>query len=190
MAMSGGGDNSMLAEINVTPLVDVMLVLLIIFMVTVPMMEQGVDVDLPRAEAKALNPDDKKLTLYIDDQRRIYLGQTFVPFSKLEEKLKHNERLQVEKEVYLRADRGLPYGLVVKIMAMAKTAGIDKVNIITEEAAGNDRGAETPAGFTTDQAGAPKTAVKTLGETVKTLGETKTLGKKGGAKAGPSKGGS
>ena len=143
----------MLADINVTPLVDVMLVLLIIFMVTAPMIEQGVDVDLPRAEAKALDPDTKKLTLHIDDQRRIYLGRIFIPFSKLSDKLKYNERLQAEKEVYLRADRGLPYGLVVRVMALAKTAGIDKVNIITEGAPGKAQGAESEAGYTGDQLG-------------------------------------
>ncbi len=170
MAMSGGGDGTMLADINVTPLVDVMLVLLIIFMVTAPMIEQGVDVDLPRAEAKALDPDEKKLTLHIDDQRRVYLGRVFVPFSKLGDKLKHNERLQAEKEVYLRADRGLPYGLVVKVMALAKTAGIDKVNIITEGAPGKDRGAESEAGFTAAQIGAKGAAKGAAGEADKKQG--------------------
>lgn len=154
MAMSsGGGDNSMLADINVTPLVDVMLVLLIIFMVTAPMIEQGVDVDLPRAEAKSLDPDEKKLTLHIDDQRRVFLGTIFIPFSQLKDKLEHNERLKQEKEVYLRADRGLPYGLVVKVMALAKQAGIARVNIITEGADGKDNGAETEAGYTFGQIG-------------------------------------
>lgn len=153
MAMGGGSDGSMLADINVTPLVDVMLVLLIIFMVTAPMIEQGVNVDLPQAAAKALDPDEKKLTLHIDDQRRVFLGRVFIPFSELEAKLKHNERLRIEKEVYLRADRGLPYGLVVKVMAMAKNAGIDKVNIITESNEGTARGAETQSGFTNEEVG-------------------------------------
>ena len=150
---SGGDDGSMLAEINVTPLVDVMLVLLIIFMVTAPMIQQGVDIDLPQAEAKALDPEDKKLVLSIDDQRRVFLGKTFIPFTQLADKLQHNAKLQAEKELYLRADRGLPYGLVVQIMAIAKNAGIDKVGMITEGVPGTLGGAETPAGYTSEQVG-------------------------------------
>jgi biopolymer transport protein TolR len=161
MAMGGGNDDgSMLAEINVTPLVDVMLVLLIIFMVTAPMIQQAVDVDLPRAEAKTLDPEQKRLVLSIDDQRRVYLGRTFIPFSQLADKLKYNEKLKVEKELYLRADRGLPYGLVVKVMALAKQAGIDRVNMITEGAPGKDKGAESESGYTNEQSGGEQAGKK------------------------------
>jgi len=137
----------MLSEINVTPMVDVMLVLLIIFMVTAPLIQQGVDVDLPKAQAQDLQAEEKKLVLHIDQLRRVYLGKTFIPFSQLADKLKHNAKLQADKELYLRADRKLPYGLVVKIMAMAKLAGIDNVGMITDAAEGPERAAEDEKGL-------------------------------------------
>ncbi len=148
MGMGGGQGGPMLSEINVTPLVDVMLVLLIIFMVTAPMIQQGVDVDLPKAQAQDLQADEKKITLSVDRIRRIYLGKTFIPFSQLAEKLKNNAKLQADKELYIRADRELPYGLIVKIMAIAKLAGIDRVGMITDSADGPEAGAENEQGIT------------------------------------------
>jgi len=133
MAMQHNNDSgSMLAEINVTPLVDVMLVLLIIFMVAAPMIQQGVEIDLPKAQANALEAEESKMVLSIDSKKNIILGGHPVPLSELAEKLQYNEKLKADNELYLKADQTLPYGLIVQIMAMAKAAGIENVGMITE----------------------------------------------------------
>ena len=119
-------------DINVTPLVDVMLVLLIIFMVTAPMLQQGVDVDLPDAKAQAIPDDEGKLVLTVTKDHRYFIGRAEVKLADLSDKVKTNAKLQADKEVYLHADKALPYGDVVEVMAILKDSGIDKLGMISE----------------------------------------------------------
>lgn len=131
MGMNTGKDRGAISDINVTPLVDVMLVLLVIFMVTAPMMQQGIKLDLPKAKAQNLPGSENKILISIDASRKVYLGKTEIPIERLEEAIKNNERIRSEKEVYLYADRTLPYGFVIKIMALLKDAGAENVGLVT-----------------------------------------------------------
>jgi biopolymer transport protein TolR len=135
MAMSGGKGapgRTTMSEINVTPMVDVMLVLLIIFMVTAPLIQQGVKVNLPETRAAPVESNEKKLVLSIDASRRVFLGDVEIPLDDLEEKLKTNAKAQADKEVYLHADKEIPYGVVVEVMAAAQRAGIANLGMITD----------------------------------------------------------
>jgi biopolymer transport protein TolR len=134
MAMSAGGgrETGTLADINVTPLVDVMLVLLIVFMVTAPMIQTGVDVDLPDAKAQTVPDDSGKLIVTMTKDKRVFIGRMEIPFTEVEDKLKSNAKLQADREVYLHADTNLAYGDVVKVMAAIKLAGGEKMGLITD----------------------------------------------------------
>jgi biopolymer transport protein TolR len=133
MAMStSGGGGGMLTEINVTPLVDVMLVLLIIFMVTAPMLQTGVDVNLPEAKAQTIPDDEGKLILTITKDKRVFLGKLQIGWDDVETTLKNNAKLNADRELYLHADKMLYYGDVVKIMAAVKQAGVDKLGMVTD----------------------------------------------------------
>ena len=132
MATDTGGGRRAMTDINVTPLVDVMLVLLIIFMVTAPLIQSGVKVDLPRASAQQMEHAEEKLVLTITRDRRIFLGDTQIAPDDLEAKLSTNARVQKDKELYLHADRSLPYGQVEEIMATARRAGVESLGMITE----------------------------------------------------------
>jgi biopolymer transport protein TolR len=135
---TGGGGRQTLSEINVTPLVDVMLVLLIIFMVTAPLIQQGVEVNLPEARAKAVDAEEQRLVLSIKADKSIWLGTTGdparVPYAALEERLRANARAEKDRELYLMADRALPYGFIVDVMATVQRAGITNVGMITNPA--------------------------------------------------------
>jgi biopolymer transport protein TolR len=132
MSSGGGGGGSMLTEINVTPLVDVMLVLLIIFMVTAPMLQTGVDVNLPQAKAQTIPDDEGKLILTVTKDKRVFLGKLQIPWDDVEKTLKNNAKLNADHELYLHADKDLPYGEVVKVMAAVKQAGVDKLGMVTD----------------------------------------------------------
>jgi biopolymer transport protein TolR len=121
-----------LSEINVTPLVDVMLVLLIIFMVTAPMLSMGIDVNLPRVKAKSVDVTDEKLILTVNETREIYLNKVKIPLGELGSKLEAIFASRIDREVFLRADKNVPYGFVVEVMSEVRKAGVDKLGMITE----------------------------------------------------------
>jgi biopolymer transport protein TolR len=129
---SRAGDRRVMADINVTPLVDVMLVLLIIFMVTAPMLTQGVDVNLPQASAKALRSDEERLVLTVDANSRIFIGKQPVEFNRLSPVLKQIVSQRADRQLYFRADRSVPYGFVVKVIAEVRNSGIEKLGMVTE----------------------------------------------------------
>ncbi|MFH2011177.1 MAG: protein TolR [Pseudomonadota bacterium] len=125
-------NKQLLSEINVTPLVDVMLVLLIIFMVTAPMMQQGIDVNLPKVAAKDIPAKEEKHILTITKNGRIYINEHPVELSNLKENLERIYANRSNKEIFLKADETVPYGFVVKAMSEIKEAGIEKLGMITK----------------------------------------------------------
>jgi biopolymer transport protein TolR len=125
-------ENRPMADINVTPLVDVMLVLLIIFMVTAPMMQQGVDVDLPQTTSQPMEGQEQRLVVTINAKREVYLNKEKVDPALLRRHLERWTAGRLNREVFLRSDRSVPYGFVVRIMAEIKNAGIEKLGMVTE----------------------------------------------------------
>ncbi len=125
-------DGRPMADINVTPLVDVVLVLLIIFMVTAPMLQMGIDVNLPKAKSQNVDVTEEKVILTIDGAKGIFVNKTKIPLAELGLRLEGVFADRNERELYLRADRTVPYGFVVEVMAEIRKAGIDKLGMITE----------------------------------------------------------
>lgn len=128
---SGGNHSSLMSDINVTPFVDVMLVLLIIFMVTAPMMMEGVNVSLPEATTKPLVSEKKPLIVNIDSENRIFINDFKVTVDGLGEKLNKILDGRKDREVYLKADKDISYGMVVRVMSEIKEAGVEKLGMVT-----------------------------------------------------------
>jgi len=130
MSFSSGGDSSM-SEINVTPLVDVMLVLLIIFMVTAPMMQSGIPIDLPQGKTKSVDMKDDPIILSINKEGKVYFKKKEVALNNLEKTLLSDLELMERKQLYIRADEKLEYGKVIEIMSFAKSAGVKNIGLVT-----------------------------------------------------------
>jgi len=130
--ISGGKNDSFMSDINVTPFVDVMLVLLIIFMVTAPMMMQGVDVSLPEATSEPLPSETDQLVITINKDNQVFISDYQVSLNFLREKLAKIMENRKDREVYLKADKQISYGMVVRVMAEIKAAGIEKLGMVTE----------------------------------------------------------
>ncbi len=122
-------DKQVLSEINVTPFVDVMLVLLVIFMVTAPLLQQGIDVNLPKAKGKEMPPEER-ITLIVKKGSIIYMNDNPVSLTEMGEKLRALS--SSNPNVFLKADKDVPYGFVVEVMGEIKEAGIEKLGMITE----------------------------------------------------------
>jgi biopolymer transport protein TolR len=121
-----------LSEINVVPLVDVMLVLLIVFMITAPMMQHGLGIDIPNVTAKALPTKEEPQILNVTKDQRLILNEKKIEFRELKQAIQFLYANKDKKEIYLRADKDVPYGFVVKCMGTIREAGVDKVNIVTK----------------------------------------------------------
>jgi biopolymer transport protein TolR len=155
MGGNGGGRGQRyrpMSEINVTPFVDVMLVLLIIFMVAAPLMTVGVPVDLPRTAATPLNQEQEPLTITVDSEGRIFLQETEVPIEnlvpQLQAILRNQPQGQPERRIFVRGDRAISYGRVMEVMGTVSAAGFQRVALLAEQPQGSpaNRPAARPAG--------------------------------------------
>lgn len=131
MAVFAENDERFLSDINITPLVDVMLVLLVIFMVTAPLLESGIPVELPKTGAKAISKVENPVTISITKESHIFINELEISFQKLEAYLINYFKNRQEKQVYIRADGSLKYAFVAQVMAIVKQAGVNKLGLIT-----------------------------------------------------------
>jgi biopolymer transport protein TolR len=124
-----------MGEINITPFVDVMLVLLIIFMVTAPLMTAGVPLDLPESKGQQLHTNKDPLTISVDKGGRVFIGETEVKLDELAPKLKAIAKGGYDEQIFIRGDKGVEYGTVMRVMSRIKLGGFNKVSLITESEA-------------------------------------------------------
>ena len=125
----GGGA---ISNINVTPLVEVMLVMLVIFMVTAPILQQGVNINLPKVKAAALTGDEQQLVVAVNRQGEVYLNDTRTTLPELGPKLQAILKLRPDRQVFLRADQNVKYGEVMRVIATVKGAGVERLGMVTE----------------------------------------------------------
>ena len=126
-----GGRKPVMAEINVTPMVDVMLVLLIIFMVTAPMLTAGVPIDLPQTQAQAMNTDTQPITVSVNGKGEIYLQESVIPIEEVVPKLEAIAKTGYKERIFVRADTTAAYGTVMQVMARISTAGFTNIGLVT-----------------------------------------------------------
>jgi biopolymer transport protein TolR len=138
MGGCGGGrrgrrnKRTIMSEINVTPFVDVMLVLLIIFMVSAPMLTVGVPIDLPQSKANSLNDEKEPLTISVDNSGKIFIQDTVVTLDAIVERLKAITKQGYEERIYVRGDKSVNYGQIMRVMGTISSAGFRRVALITE----------------------------------------------------------
>jgi biopolymer transport protein TolR len=126
-----GRTNTSLAEINVVPLVDVVLVLLIIFMLTAPIIQSGIEINVPKTRTvKELTQE--RLVIQINREQKLFFGSTPVNINELEARLKEKFKDPSQAKIYLRADEEVPFGTIAKVMDRAKTAGVENINVVTQ----------------------------------------------------------
>ena len=129
----GGGRRAPMSEINVTPFVDVMLVLLIIFMVVAPLMTVGVPIDLPKTAAKALNADTQPITISVRADGEIYLQETPIPAEEVAAKLQAVATTGYTERIFVRGDGTAPYGIIADVMSRIQNAGFTNIGLVTEQ---------------------------------------------------------
>ncbi len=139
MGFSPHKTQTALSEINVTPLVDVMLVLLIVFMISAPLMQQGIQVDLPKANAPSMNEVPDQLVLAVDKSKQLLLNGNVVPKGTLRSKLEAIVKAKPDVQVFIQADQTVPYGYIAQVMAEVKQAQITRVGLVTESGNTNQR---------------------------------------------------
>lgn len=133
MGMStGDGRGGPLSEINVTPFVDVMLVLLVVFMVTAPLLSVGVPVDLPKTEAASINNPDEPIVISIDSRGAIYIQESEIPIANLAPRLEAITGANPDARIFVRGDKGIAYGKVMEVMGRISVAGYSKVSLLAE----------------------------------------------------------